>query len=128
MENTRTCKHCEKKYEPAYKYSKSVFCSDACRKKASRSAKDYTAKDIRILNDEDIIEKFDWAKIGALSEQYKVPAEWIERGFMACEQAGVDVDYFINRYLKKDKSVPFHEGVDEAYRELFLRNTTLRWR
>lgn len=123
-----TCKQCGKKYEPKYKFSKSIFCSDACRKASSRSPQDYTAKDIRILSDEDIIEKFDWAKIGSLSEQYKAPTEWIERGFMACDRAGVPVEYFIDRYLKKDKEVPFHEGVDEAYRELFLRNPALRWR
>lgn len=120
------CQECETEFEAKYENSKALFCSAKCRKLGAE--KSYTAKNIKILEAEDILEKFDWAKLGALAEQYNAPVEWIERGFNACQQAGVDFEYFIDRYLKKDKTVPFHEGVDEAYRDLYLRNVNERWR
>lgn len=81
----------------------------------------YTSASIRVLSESEILERFDWAKIGSLAEQFNKDPEWIDRGFRACVEAGVHETYFIRRYLEGDKSVPAHEGVEEAYRQLFVR-------
>lgn len=82
---------------------------------------EYTAASIRVLSGAEILERFDWAKIGSLAEQYGKDPEWIERGFQACVDAGVHETYFIRRYLQGDKSMPAHEGVEEAYRQRYVR-------
>ena len=88
-----------------------------------KNEQSYTAASIRVLGAHEILERFDWAKIGSLTEQYGKDAAWIERGFQACLEAGVHESYFIQRYLVGDKSVPRHEGVEEAYRDLFVRKS-----
>jgi hypothetical protein len=47
-----------------------------------------------------------------------MPVKLVERGFSACAQVGVDPSYFVQRYLAGDKTVPFEEDVDAAYRAL----------
>jgi hypothetical protein len=81
----------------------------------------YTASSIRVLKEAEVLERFDWAKIGALAEQYGKSEEWIRKGFTACTEAGVHESYFVRRYLEGDKTVPAHEGVEEAFRRLFVR-------
>ena len=83
----------------------------------------YSAKDIKILSDMEVIDRFDWAKVGALAAQYNRPAEWIERGLGACAEVGVSPDYFIRRYLDGDKTVPRHDGVDAAFRTLYVEKS-----
>lgn len=79
----------------------------------------YDASSIRILAPEQAQERFFWAKAGTLAAEYSRPVEWIERGLLACERAGVPHDYFINRYLKK-QPLPKHDGVDAAMRDLWV--------
>lgn len=83
----------------------------------------YSAKDIRILRDDEIIERFDWAKIGSLAAQYRRPEEWIERGFRACDEVGVSHDYFVGRYLDGNKDIERHDGVDAAFRRLYVEKS-----
>ena len=83
----------------------------------------YTASSIRVLKEAEILERFDWAKIGSLAAQYGKPEEWIRKGFTACTEAGVHESYFVRRYLEGDKTVPAHEGVEEAFRRLFMRKS-----
>ena len=78
----------------------------------------YTAADIRVLTDQEVDERFTWARVGALSEQYSRPADWIARGLEACRRARVDPDNFIVRYLERDPATPFDPAVDEAMREI----------
>jgi hypothetical protein len=80
----------------------------------------YDARSIRILSDVELIESFDWAKATALSIQYGKDPKWIERGLAACQAVGVSQNYFIQRYLVGDRSVPIHEGVDAAFREMWI--------
>jgi hypothetical protein len=81
----------------------------------------YTAASIRILNADEVVERFEWAQIGELAAQYGKDPEWIERGFRACDTAGVGHEYFVDRYLRRDTTVPLHEGVQEAFLNLFVR-------
>ena len=83
----------------------------------------YTASSIRVLREAEILERFDWAKIGSLAAQYGKDEGWIRKGFTACTEAGVHESYFIRRYLEGDKTVPAHEGVEEAFRRLFVRKS-----
>jgi hypothetical protein len=76
----------------------------------------YTAASIRILQPDEIIHRFEWAAIGSLAAQYQRPAAWIERGFAACQAAGVSVDYFVERYLEK-REVPRNDAVEHQFRQ-----------
>ena len=84
-------------------------------------AEPYTAASIRILKPEEVEDRFDFAKAGALAVQYGKDRKWIERGLAACRDCGVHPSYFIERYVMGDKSVPIREDVDATFRDLFLR-------
>ena len=82
----------------------------------------YTASSIRILTPPEISERFTWAKVASLAEQYRKPAAWIERGLEACRRAGIDDAYFEQRYLQR-LDIPRHDGADAAMRELLTETT-----
>lgn len=84
------------------------------------AADNYNAQSIRILPPEEVNERFEWHKIEELAQQYQRSPKWIERGFEACWRSGVDKDYFIDRYLKKDQSIALNPIVAEAFRDLLL--------
>lgn len=79
---------------------------------------DYTADNIVILPMAEVAERFSWAKVEQLAQQYNRPNSWIANGLKACERAGVPDDYFIDRYLRK-QPIPMREDVNEAMRELW---------
>jgi hypothetical protein len=83
---------------------------------------DYTAASIRILPPQEVVERYDWAKIGALAAQYSVPAEFVERGLEACRRAGAEPEYFVGRYLAGDKSIPKNAEVEDAHREILAES------
>lgn len=85
--------------------------------------KSYTAENIRILSDAEVFDSFDWAKVGHIASQYGKDIEFIKRGLSACERVGAPPDYFIRRYCQGDKSEPFREDVDAAFREMHLRKS-----
>lgn len=78
---------------------------------------DYTAANITILGEQDVLSRFFWAKAGALSEQYHKPVEWIERGLLACERVRIPHDYFIDRYLRK-LPIAKDEGMAAAFADI----------
>jgi len=80
---------------------------------------DYNASSIVILEQNQVLERFFWAKAHDLALTYRRPVEWIERGLQACERVRVPHDYFIDRYLKK-LPIPKDQGVDAAMRDLLL--------
>lgn len=79
----------------------------------------YTAASITILESNEVLERFFWAKANDLAVTYRKPLEWIERGLQACERVQVPHDYFIDRYLKK-LPIPKDQGVDAAFRDLLI--------
>ena len=99
-----------------------LTCSMKCRHVWNRSGekKPYDASSIRVLKPEEIASRFEWVHIADLAKKFVCPEEWIERGFRACEYAGVSPDYFVERYLEKT-GAEFREDVDAAFRELYLR-------
>ena len=78
----------------------------------------YNASSIHIASDEEILDRWDWAKVGHWAQQYRVPAEWLERAVEACRRAGVAPEYLEQRYLRQVASVPLDEAVDAAMREI----------
>ena len=82
----------------------------------------YTASSIRVLEAVEITERFTWARVAALADQYRRPAAWIERGLEACRRAGIDDDYFVTRYLRREP-IARHDGADAAMRELLTEAT-----
>lgn len=80
--------------------------------------KPYDASSIRVLSTEEYSTKFFWAKAGDLAIEYKKPEPWIRRGLEACERVHVPHDYFVNRYLLNDKSIPHNPTVDLVFVEL----------
>jgi hypothetical protein len=77
----------------------------------------YDSSCIKILSPEEVVEKFDWAKIGELAHKYKRDAKWISLGLEACRASGESLEYFIGRYLEKDGR-PRNALVDEDYLDL----------
>ena len=79
----------------------------------------YTSSSITVLSDSEVRSdpKFDWEWAQALAQEYCRHPGWIERGIAACHEAGVDPQYFIDRYLLR-KPLPMNEEVDEAFRRL----------
>lgn len=77
----------------------------------------YTASNIRILEPTEISQRFNWAHVQALADEYRRPAAWIARGLEACRRAGVADDYFVGRYLRREP-IPLDRRVDSAMREL----------
>jgi hypothetical protein len=78
----------------------------------------YNANSIRVLTDDEILDSFDWAKIGHLASQYKRDSDFIERGLLACERVGVHYSYFVGRYLENDKTIPMREDVNAAMADI----------
>jgi hypothetical protein len=81
-------------------------------------AAEYNADSIRILQPDEATQRFEWLRIQELAHEYNRSPKWIARGFEACWRAGVEKDYFIERYLNKNKDIPFNEVVNEAFMEL----------
>ena len=48
---------------------------------------------------------------------FELPAAWIERGFAACQAAGVSPDYFVERYLE-GQDLPRNDAVEYQFRQL----------
>ena len=80
----------------------------------------YTAKNIRILSDEDIA-NLEWVKSSTLAHQYKLPVHFVERGFECCRRLGIKVDYFIDKYIHK-KPVERLPEFETVYKELLQEN------
>ena len=72
----------------------------------------YTASSIAILSDIERISDptFDWELAQQLAGDFCRPVEFIERGILACREAGISPEYFIDRYLLK-KPIPMNEEV-----------------
>jgi len=117
----KLCPVCEKEFEgPINK----VYCSKLCIQKKYDRQKAYDASNIEIR--EEAVDIF--ALSVALAEEYKKPAEWIQRGLQACYLASVPRSYFIRRYMQEDSTVPKNEKVDEISRQLQLEARDDRWR
>ena len=79
---------------------------------------DYTAANIHIASDAEILDRWDWARVGHWVRLYNVPEEWLARALEACRRAGVEPEYLERRYLKREGYEPFRPEVDAAMREL----------
>lgn len=80
---------------------------------------DYDASSIRVLAEDEIPERFLWAKAGGLAEQYPhVPRAFIERMLEACELSGMDHALAVARYLDGDRSVAVTEEFVACHTEL----------
>lgn len=82
----------------------------------------YTATNIRILDTDEVCERFPWAEAHELALTYKKPQEWIERGLKACDRVRVSHDYFIDRYLRK-LHIPMREDVNAAITDLLIEDS-----
>jgi hypothetical protein len=85
----------------------------------------YTSQNIRILDAPELAERFSWAKAAALADEFGSPVEFVARGLEACATVGVDDAYFIDRYLRGDKSIPMNPDVQAAFIEI-SRNQRIR--
>ena len=81
----------------------------------------YDASSIKILKEVEAEERFPWVLIERLASQYLRDRDWIALGLQACIECGVPQQYFIDYYLKKDKSVKYIPEVTEVYKELKIQ-------
>ena len=65
----------------------------------------YNASSIHIASDEEVLDRWDWARVAHWAHQYRVPESWLSRSLEACRRAGVDPSYIEARYLRQDGSV-----------------------
>jgi hypothetical protein len=79
---------------------------------------DYSAKDIKILSGQEALVLMSWLNAETLATQYQRDLKFIQRGLLACRNADVPECYFVERYLKQNKDIPFHDGVDYQMRVL----------
>lgn len=77
---------------------------------------EYNAKSIRILSAKDI-QGFDWNRARQVADDYNKPIEFVSRGFEACRLAGLEPEYFIQKYLEKEDIQESEEFI-EIYRDL----------
>ena len=116
-------------------------CSNACKQKLYRAKpvtplpkvletrntpveQAYTASSIAVLSDSECMSNpaFDWELAQQLAGDFCRPLEWVRRGIAACRDAGVEPQYFIDRYLHR-KPIPMDFTVDKSLRELNDRST-----
>lgn len=92
------CINCNKDFIENKHSTGQKFCSIKCKNQYN-----YNSKSIKVLKDKELITdpRFDWKLSEDLSIQYNKPIEWIKRGLLSCRNAGVEIDYFINKYLLK---------------------------
>lgn len=133
----RLCDMCGADIPKPKRGSVGKTCSSACRQKLSRTGKTcdihtkalktcdtppggaYTASNIVIMGASERISNpmFDWEWAEELAHEFTRPSAWIKRGFLACREAGVSPEYFIDRYLHR-KLIPMNTEVDQTFRTL----------
>lgn len=78
----------------------------------------YNASSIRILNQDEAIERFEFAYILSLMEQYPMRSRSnIENGIEACRRVGIDPKYYEDRYLK-ELNIPRIIEVELVFKEI----------
>lgn len=79
----------------------------------------YTAKDIIILEPDQVSEKFFFVRVNELAKQYPSSSPiFIARLLEACQLSGFDEELAIQRYLAKDKRIVPSPELLECHREL----------
>ena len=78
----------------------------------------YTASNIVVKGESECISNpmSDWEWAEDLAHEFTLPSAWIKRGLLACREAGVSPEYFIDRYLHR-KLIPMDTEVDQFFRE-----------
>lgn len=67
----------------------------------------------------DVTGRVAWSCLDDLIEKYPTkPPSFIAKGIQACEACFVDPGYFVDRYLRNDKSVPVNLAVEAAYKAI----------
>lgn len=77
----------------------------------------YNADSIKILNSDEAKRKFEWLQVGKLAAKFSMPEEFIERGLECCRRIGVNPEFFVNRYLKRE-GTPFNSEFEAVYKEI----------
>ena len=78
----------------------------------------YNAKDIKVMNLEEMEDKFAWIKAENLSRKYFVPLICVQRGLEASTRLGITPEYFIDKYLKRKSDIALMPEFTEIYGEL----------
>jgi len=107
--------------EPIFSSRKGVkYCNQNCTQKAydrkrAASTKKSESDDAVNHDASKVVKEFNlnnWDKATILAEEYKKDIQFIQRSLEACRLAEVPESYFIDRYLKGDKSIPLNEEVN----------------
>lgn len=121
------CSNCNQMFMPTRKDSK--YCSDACRQCSYRHRKAVETRydDIRISYASEVErlkadDPYGKDSTFLLAREYVLDSEHIRRALECCRLANISPDYYINRYLKNDKSIPLNMEVDTIMRDI-LKDT-----
>jgi hypothetical protein len=131
----KTCPQCGNEVQQTQGKRPRVYCSNACKQKASRIRATeereilrHTVATIYNLPNERRLENQEWVKSAALADKYpQWPQEFILRGVLASEYSNVSLDYFEQRYLQEDKSIPQNAAFTTAYKQLVEEARQEQW-
>lgn len=86
---------------------------------------EYNASSIKILRPEEV-NQFDWVLLSELAAQYKLPTEWLRRGFEASRRLDLDPrEYFVPRYVLKEPVKPNAE-FSEVFKEIIIEQRAIK--
>jgi hypothetical protein len=120
VDKMKTCTQCLNDKNDDQFTGRYKICKDCRALNIKRERSNYTADNIKVLKQSEVQDRFDnWASTAhQLAHDYKKPIEFIERGLEACRRSHVSESYFVNRYLKEDKTIEQNLLVAEAYKDL----------
>lgn len=77
----------------------------------------YNENSIRILEENEIHDRFLFKKIEALAIEYNTSAKWLQRVFEAAAMVDISDEYVVDKYLKK-MDLPISHELQEAHKEI----------
>jgi hypothetical protein len=86
---------------------------------------EYNASSIKILTDEEIL-KQDWYYAEMLAKQYFLPRDFVKRGFECSYRLGIEVRYFVDKYIYKKKGINIVPEFEEVYKEILKERNMSR--
>ncbi|EAN5736314.1 hypothetical protein EJD04_26905 [Salmonella enterica] len=85
----------------------------------------YDENSIRILSASEVRERFSWLQAEMLARDNHLPVEWVKRGFEASRRLGIEPDYFIARYIRKE-DIPRNADFEAVFIEILREGRNVR--
>ena len=87
------------------------------RSNPDTATQEYNENSIEFFREE-LDPRFDWRLAEEWARKYRRDPVFVLRGIMACRECCVSPQWFLSRYLLREKDAPRREDVEEAHRRL----------